>query len=218
MRRVVVPGGGVIGVEFAVTVSLDSGEEIEGDLPLVAVGRGPNTSGADHEALGPAMDGAASSRGTPDRTPTSTGSAPSATSSPAPSHAPRGPSRARSPTPPWTRRFTHPRFTALDRAAPEEHTETKELDDALDGRDRRGGAVAGERAVEKHGLRPIVRIVTGAGAGVAPHVMGLGPVPAARKALRPAGRWTTSTLSSSTRPSPRRAWPACGVWAWTPRP
>lgn len=53
------------------------------------------------------------------------------------------------------------------------------------------GAVAllvGTRASgEKAGLKPLVRIVASAVAGIEPRVMGLGPVPAARKALARAG-------------------------------
>ncbi|WP_433502488.1 thiolase family protein [Pseudonocardia halophobica] len=55
--------------------------------------------------------------------------------------------------------------------------------------------VASERAVEEHGLTPLARIVVGAGAGVAPHVMGLGPVPATQKALRLAG-WQVGDLDA----------------------
>ncbi|ANF31344.1 beta-ketoadipyl CoA thiolase [Leifsonia xyli] len=47
--------------------------------------------------------------------------------------------------------------------------------------------VASGEAVERHGLTPRARIVTAASAGVAPEVMGLGPVPATRKALARAG-------------------------------
>ena len=84
--RIVILGGGVIGVEFAskllerafrrrkitfktgvrftgakqtedtVTVSLESGEEIDADLLLVAVGRGPNTADAGFEEAGVAME------------------------------------------------------------------------------------------------------------------------------------------------------------------
>src|SRR6185312_11049601 len=43
--------------------------------------------------------------------------------------------------------------------------------------------VASARAVEQYGLQPRARIVAAASAGVAPEVMGLGPVPATRKAL-----------------------------------
>jgi 3-oxoadipyl-CoA thiolase len=55
--------------------------------------------------------------------------------------------------------------------------------------------VASERAVREHGLTPLARIVTGASAGVAPHVMGLGPVPAGRKALDRAG-WGVGDLDA----------------------
>ena len=40
---------------------------------------------------------------------------------------------------------------------------------------------------ERLGLKPMARILSSASAGVAPRVMGLGPVPAARKALQRAG-------------------------------
>ncbi|PRB58406.1 acetyl-CoA C-acyltransferase [Microbacterium sp. MYb45] len=47
--------------------------------------------------------------------------------------------------------------------------------------------VASGEAVERHGLVPRARIVVGTSAGLAPEVMGLGPVPATQKALRRAG-------------------------------
>jgi acetyl-CoA acetyltransferase family protein len=47
--------------------------------------------------------------------------------------------------------------------------------------------VASEQAVRRHGLRPRARVVAAASAGVAPHLMGLGPVPATEKALARAG-------------------------------
>jgi acetyl-CoA C-acetyltransferase len=47
--------------------------------------------------------------------------------------------------------------------------------------------VASAEAVEKYGLVPRARVVAGASAGVAPEVMGIGPVPATRKALDRAG-------------------------------
>jgi acetyl-CoA acetyltransferase family protein len=47
--------------------------------------------------------------------------------------------------------------------------------------------VASENAVRKYNLRPLVRVVSSAAAGVEPRVMGLGPVPASRKALAQAG-------------------------------
>lgn len=41
--------------------------------------------------------------------------------------------------------------------------------------------VASEAAVKAHGLRPIARVLGGATAGVAPRIMGIGPVPATQK-------------------------------------
>jgi 3-oxoadipyl-CoA thiolase len=47
--------------------------------------------------------------------------------------------------------------------------------------------VASAAAVEKYGLTPRARIVASAAAGLAPEIMGLGPVPATEKALAKAG-------------------------------
>jgi acetyl-CoA C-acetyltransferase len=47
--------------------------------------------------------------------------------------------------------------------------------------------VASGEAVEKYGLVPRARVIVGASAGVAPEVMGIGPVPATQKALARAG-------------------------------
>ncbi|CAH0249278.1 3-oxoadipyl-CoA/3-oxo-5,6-dehydrosuberyl-CoA thiolase [Microbacterium oxydans] len=47
--------------------------------------------------------------------------------------------------------------------------------------------VASAEAVERYGLRPRARIVASATAALAPEIMGLGPVPATRKALAKAG-------------------------------
>lgn len=47
--------------------------------------------------------------------------------------------------------------------------------------------IASEAGVKRHGLRPRARIVAAAVAGVAPRVMGIGPVPATRKVLERAG-------------------------------
>lgn len=47
--------------------------------------------------------------------------------------------------------------------------------------------VASSAAAEKHALKPMARIVSWASAGVEPRVMGIGPVPAARKVLERAG-------------------------------
>lgn len=47
--------------------------------------------------------------------------------------------------------------------------------------------LAGEEAVKKYNLKPIGRIVSMAIAGVDPSIMGIGPVPATKKALQRAG-------------------------------
>lgn len=47
--------------------------------------------------------------------------------------------------------------------------------------------LASKEAVEKYGLKPRARIVSRAVAGVAPEIMGIGPVPATKKALERAG-------------------------------
>ena len=48
--------------------------------------------------------------------------------------------------------------------------------------------VASEAAIEKFSLRPRARILAGASAGVAPEVMGMGPVPSTRKVLERTGK------------------------------
>ena len=55
--------------------------------------------------------------------------------------------------------------------------------------------VASEEAVKKYGLTPRARVVTGTSAGLAPEIMGLGPVPATEKALARAG-WTVADLGA----------------------
>jgi acetyl-CoA acyltransferase len=47
--------------------------------------------------------------------------------------------------------------------------------------------VASAAAMQKHGLKPLARIVSAAAAGVAPRIMGYGPVPAIHKLLGKAG-------------------------------
>ncbi len=47
--------------------------------------------------------------------------------------------------------------------------------------------VASEQAVKRYNLQPLARYVTSAVAGVAPSMMGLGPIPASRKAVARAG-------------------------------
>ena len=55
--------------------------------------------------------------------------------------------------------------------------------------------IASEAYVARHGLQPRARIVASASAGVAPEIMGIGPVPATRKALDRAG-WSTPDLGA----------------------
>ncbi len=56
--------------------------------------------------------------------------------------------------------------------------------------------VVSERALEQHGLTPRARVVTTANAGLEPHLMGLGPVPATEKALARVG-WTVGDLDAT---------------------
>ena len=53
--------------------------------------------------------------------------------------------------------------------------------------------LASEAAVKAHGLTPIVRILGGATAGVAPRVMGIGPAPASQKLMARLG-WSVDDL------------------------
>jgi len=55
--------------------------------------------------------------------------------------------------------------------------------------------VVSEAFAERHGLTPRARVVAGASAGVEPAVMGIGPVPATRKALARAG-WSVEDLEA----------------------
>ncbi len=55
--------------------------------------------------------------------------------------------------------------------------------------------VASEKAVERLGLTPRARIVAGTAAGCEPEIMGIGPVPATRKALDMAG-WGIDDLGA----------------------
>jgi len=47
--------------------------------------------------------------------------------------------------------------------------------------------LASEDAIKRHGLTPKARVIAAAAAGVAPRIMGMGPVPATRKVLAKAG-------------------------------
>lgn len=53
--------------------------------------------------------------------------------------------------------------------------------------------VASAEAVKRHGLQPIARVVSYASSGVDPSIMGIGPIPASRKALERAG-WSVGDL------------------------
>jgi len=92
----------------------------------------------------------------------------------------------------WFERDEHPRTTSLEALA------------ALRSVVREGGTVtagnasglndgsaamiiANARSAGRHGLRPRARILGMASAGIAPRVMGIGPVPAVRKLLERAG-------------------------------
>jgi acetyl-CoA acetyltransferase family protein len=55
--------------------------------------------------------------------------------------------------------------------------------------------VASAEAVKRYGLTPRARVVSSASTGVAPQLMGLGPVPATRKALAKA-RWDVADLQA----------------------
>ncbi|MER6008206.1 thiolase family protein [Nonomuraea angiospora] len=55
--------------------------------------------------------------------------------------------------------------------------------------------VVSDRFLERHGLTPRARLVAAANAGVAPEIMGVGPVPATRKALERAG-WAVGDLDA----------------------
>ena len=56
--------------------------------------------------------------------------------------------------------------------------------------------VASQKAIDKYNLTPRARVVAGGSAGLAPEVMGLGPVPATEKVLAKAG-WTVDDLDAA---------------------
>ncbi len=55
--------------------------------------------------------------------------------------------------------------------------------------------LASTEAVKRHGLTPLARVAGAASAGVAPRIMGIGPVPAARKLLQRLG-WDIGSLDT----------------------
>ena len=89
-------------------------------------------------------------------------------------------------------RDEHPRRTSMDRLAMLKPAFSKEgTVTAGNSSGINDGAaallMANEEAVSKYNLRPMARIVSMAVAGVDPSIMGVGPVPATRKALLRAG-------------------------------
>jgi 3-oxoadipyl-CoA thiolase len=89
-------------------------------------------------------------------------------------------------------RDEHPRRTSMDRLAMLKPAFSKEgTVTAGNSSGINDGAaallIANEEAVSKYNLRPMARIVSMAVAGVDPSIMGVGPVPATRKALLRAG-------------------------------
>ncbi len=85
-------------------------------------------------------------------------------------------------------RDEHPRSTSLEKLAqlstPFRKGGTVTAGNASGVNDGAAGLiVASEKAIKKHGLRPIARIVGGATAGVSPRIMGIGPAPATQKLL-----------------------------------
>ncbi|MBX8995149.1 thiolase family protein [Corynebacterium testudinoris] len=55
--------------------------------------------------------------------------------------------------------------------------------------------VVSQRAVERYGLTPRARVIANANAGLAPEVMGLGPIPATRRVLEKAG-WNIGSVDA----------------------
>jgi acetyl-CoA acyltransferase len=85
-------------------------------------------------------------------------------------------------------RDEHPRQTTLDKLAalptPFRQNGTVTAGNASGVNDGAAALiVASESAVERHGLKPIARILGGATAGVPPRIMGIGPAPATRKLM-----------------------------------
>jgi len=90
-------------------------------------------------------------------------------------------------------RDEHPRATSLDRLAalptPFREGGTVTAGNASGVNDGAAALlVAGEAALERHGLTPLARVAGVATAGVEPRCMGLGPVPATQKLLARLGR------------------------------
>jgi 3-oxoadipyl-CoA thiolase len=75
--------------------------------------------------------------------------------------------------------------------------------------------LAGERDAARHGLTPRARVVAMATAGVAPRIMGIGPVPATQKVLALAGLGLDDIdVIELNEAFAARAWPCCSSLAW----
>ena len=82
---------------------------------------------------------------------------------------------------------------------------------------RRVRVAAGVRSGGKNtGLTPKARVVASAAAGVAPRVMGIGPVPASRKALQRAGLsiGDMDVIELNEAFAAQGAGGVCGSWVW----
>ncbi len=92
----------------------------------------------------------------------------------------------------WMMHDEHPRQTSLEKLAALKPAFVKEgTVTAGNSSGINDGAaamlLASEKAVKKYGLTPMAKIISMAAAGVDPAVMGIGPVPATKKALERAG-------------------------------
>ena len=77
--------------------------------------------------------------------------------------------------------------------------------------------LASERAANGNGLTPLARVVASAVAGVAPRVMGMGPVPATRRVLAEGWPVVDRPRHRRTERSVRRASSCCLAGTWSPR-
>ena len=76
--------------------------------------------------------------------------------------------------------------------------------------------VVSEAAVEKFGLQPRAKVIANANAGLAPEIMGLGPIPATRKVLERAG-WNLGSVDAVelNEAFATQSWPSSVSWSWT---
>ena len=82
--------------------------------------------------------------------------------------------------------------------------------------------LASGEAVEKYGLKPMAKLIGWGQGGVDPKIMGVGPVPASRAAMKKAGSWPSPPGETSPKAArrPPRALPRCAARlpprGWTP--